>query len=591
MGQLPEEVFRSRRTAAGARASLALCAILIILVGDRVTAHPLVAVAGFAIILVTAAVQLAIPRSDWLKLEESVAPVAAVLIIGLGPQRVTVLSILWLAAVASGVIARGGRVYWIGRALLLVSLVLPVVREQRLTPAYAGLVVAAIALLLTCGRVTRELRGMLERARHDADHDGLTGARSRSAFRGDLDRMAAHYEQHDSLALMLLDLDNFGAINKSSGHAAGDATLVSLVARLRLLMGEQAVVGRLGGDEFAVIVSDPDPAGLAQRVLDELSTESDDLTPLQASIGIALVPRDGRDAETLMRAVDVALRVAKRSGRHQISAYAGEPLSEQGAGGAREGLQRLIAGEGLEIVVQPIIAISDGSPHAYEALARFRTRSTSSPLHWFAVADEFGLRDELELACLREALELLPQRPDGTLLSINLSGPLLLDRRTREVLDRQPALDGLILELTENSLLEDTPGLHAQISRLLALGVRFAVDDMGAGYSGLRQLTTVRPSYLKLDRSLVAAIDSDPDRGALVSALLSYGRQTGGLLVAEGVETAAELDTLRQLGVELVQGFYLARPGPPWPGLERVAERSRGVERTAAAGRARITSS
>jgi diguanylate cyclase (GGDEF)-like protein len=558
-----------------ARACLALCGILVVAADARLSSMPLIPVIGFVIILVTSGVQLATPRSDWLMLEESLAAVAAVLIIGLGPERVTVLSILWLAAVANGVIARGGRVYWVGRALLLIALVLPIVREQTLTLQYAGLVAASLALLLTCGRVTRELRGMLDRARHDADHDDLTGALSRAAFRARLDRLATHDQEHPKVAVLLVDLDNFGAINKSSGHATGDATLISLVARLRAVIGEHGILGRLGGDEFGIVVSDPDPVALAQRVLDELQTESDGIPSLQASIGIALLPRDGRDAETLLRAVDVALRVAKRTGKHQLSVYAGEALSAQGAGGARDALQRLIEGDGLAIAVQPIVATSDGKPHAYEALARFQTRGTSSPLHWFAVADEFGLRDELELACLRQALELLRERPHGSLLSINLSGPLLLDPRTQVVLDCQPSLDGLILELTENSLLEDTPGFHAQISKLLRCGVRFAVDDMGAGYSGLRQITTVRPSYLKLDRSLITGIDSDPDRGALVSALLSYARQTCGLLVAEGVETAAGLTTLTQLGVELVQGFYLARPAWPWPAVEPVPELSR----------------
>jgi EAL domain-containing protein (putative c-di-GMP-specific phosphodiesterase class I) len=127
------------------------------------------------------------------------------------------------------------------------------------------------------------------------------------------------------------------------------------------------------------------------------------------------------------------------------------------------------------------------------------------------------------------------------------------------------SLSGLILELTENSLVEDSPGMHARISELIGRGARFAVDDVGAGYSGLRQLTTVRPSYLKLDRSLIRAIDEDPDRGALVSAMLGYARQTVSQLVAEGVETEAELEILSQLGVQLVQGFYLRRPAWPWP--------------------------
>jgi EAL domain-containing protein (putative c-di-GMP-specific phosphodiesterase class I) len=160
---------------------------------------------------------------------------------------------------------------------------------------------------------------------------------------------------------------------------------------------------------------------------------------------------------------------------------------------------------------------------------------------------------------------------------------LLLDPRTHDLLDVQPALEGLIIELTENSLLEDTAGLHAAIAKLHALGVRIAIDDMGAGYSGLRQITMVRPTYLKLDCLLIKDIDRDPDRGALVSALIGYATQTGGYLVAEGVETAAELETLEQLGVTLVQGFFLGKPAPPWPSLVLPQTMSEpGVERRGA---------
>jgi EAL domain-containing protein (putative c-di-GMP-specific phosphodiesterase class I) len=256
--------------------------------------------------------------------------------------------------------------------------------------------------------------------------------------------------------------------------------------------------------------------------------------------------------------------VAKQTGKNQFSVYEGDSLSDWGPGGARSALARLISGEGLTIHVQPIIDVRSGRPSAYEALARFQSRSGIGPLHWFALAEEVGMRDELELACLREGLKLLERRPPDTLLSVNLSGPLLLDPRTHELLDLQPSLDRLIIELTENSLLEDTAGLHAAIAKLHALGIRTAIDDMGAGYSGLRQIATVHPTYLKLDRSLITDIDRDPDRGALVSAMIAYAKQTGGYLVGEGVETAAELETLQQLGVTLVQGFFLGRPAPPW---------------------------
>jgi diguanylate cyclase len=561
---VPPEVLRARRTAAGARALMAMCGMVAVLTQRDLASAPVAVFAGFTVILVTAAVQLRAPGTDWLKVEESLAPVAGVLIIGLGSEQVTIVALLWLGAVASGVLARGGRVYWVGPTLMLTALALPIVRLGSVSIAYGAFCLSAIALLITCGRVTEELRTMGAKARHDADHDGLTGALSRMAFRAALERIAAACTPADQAAVLMLDLDNFGAINKANGHAAGDHALVSVVPRIRAAIGDGGIVGRLGGDEFGAVFSGTDPRAAAQRLLDDLAAGDGRHPALVASVGIATIPEHGREAETLLRTVDVALRVAKRMGRCQVSVYAGEPLSA-GPGGAAATLRRLIAGDGLEMAVQPIVAIRDGRVHAYEALARFRGRTTSSPLYWFELANELGLRDELELACLREALTLLGHQPAGTLLSVNLSGSLLLDPRTSELLAGKADRGRLILELTENSLLEDTPGVHAEIARLQRAGIRIAVDDMGAGYSGLRQVTTVRPTYLKLDRSLISGIDADHDRGALVTALLGYAHQTGGHLVAEGVETAAELETLRELGVELVQGFLLGRPGRPWP--------------------------
>jgi diguanylate cyclase (GGDEF)-like protein len=572
--EMPAGLRRARRTAATARAALAATGVVIALAGAHprhgAAQSPVLVLIGFGIIFVTALVQLLAPRIEWVKVEESLAPVAGVLIVGLGAERITTVWLLWLVAVASGVLARGGRVFWVGRALLLASLALPIIREQRLPLTYAGVCLAAIALLLVCGRVTQELRAMLDRARHDADHDSLTGALSRAAFRAALDRFAGqagHGGEGEGGAVMLIDLDNFGAVNKTAGHAAGDAVLRSVVELMRRAVGEDGIVGRLGGDEFAAVVAGPDGDTIARGLLAELAHAADGGHPLSASVGMALVPRDGDDSESLLRAVDVALRVAKRSGRHQFSVYAGDPISGQGPGGALDALERLIGGEGLEMAVQPIVAVPGRTIHAYEALARFRLGGSTNPLHWFALADEFAVRDRLELACLRAGLAMLDDLPAGAKLSVNLSGPLLLDPRTSELLERTPHLERLILEVTENSLLEETPGLVAEISRLIGEGIMFAVDDMGAGYSGLRQITTVRPSYLKLDRSLISGIDTDPDRGALVSAMLGYVRQTGGHLVAEGVETEAELETLEALGVTLIQGYLLGRPDRPWPSV------------------------
>ena len=566
-GELSLHVLRARRTAAVARASLAVLGILLVSLHGSLSAYPTLSAIGFAIILVTAVVQLAAARLSWMQVEESLAAIAGVLIIGLGGERVTALSVLWLCAVAAGVLARGGRVHWFGRYLMLGALALPIARYTNVSFEYACLCLASLALLLTCGRVTRELNHLLEQARHDADHDGLTGALSRSAFRAHLDLVAeATRSERSPIAMLLVDLTHFGQVNKFNGHAAGDAMLRAVVTRMSEVIGDGGTVGRLGGDEFGAIVPDEQAERFAERILAALQRSDEELADgIVASMGVARAPRDGNDADTLLRAADVALRVAKRSGRQQFSFYAGRSLNDEGPEGARRSLDRLIEGHGLMIVVQPIVDLQTRHAHAFEALARFGVSGGDSPLQWFSLADELGMRQELELACMRAALDLFAQRPHGSLLSINLSGPLLHDQRTRDILDSLPSLEGLMIEITEDALIEDDARMQAAIAPLAERGVRFAVDDMGAGYSGLRQIISLRPTYLKLDRSLVQGIDADPERAAMVAAMLGYARSTGGFLVAEGVETAEELATLVGLGVPLVQGYYLGRPGVPWP--------------------------
>jgi diguanylate cyclase (GGDEF)-like protein len=562
-------VLRARRTAAWTRTGLGLMGILLILADGGLLEHPTAGILGFAVIAATAIVQLSVPRLSWMRTEESFSGVAGILIIGVQSDRVSVISIIWLAAVASGVLARGGRVHWIGRAVVLCALALPIVRAGQLTLNYAALCATAIGLLLTSGRLTRELNRLLQQARYDADHDDLTGLLSYAAFRAVLEQTATKSSQSTPVSLLLLDLERFGIINKAHGHAAGDRLLAQVGESLLAVAGPNCPVGRLGGDEFAVIVKADEPLPFAQALLDALPKRcEEDPRPVCACVGISQTPRDGDSGEALLRAADIALRVAKRSGlAGQISSYEGGSLSGSGERSARHALDRMIEGTGLSMAVQPIVDLRDGSVHAYEALARFGRRSTDSPLHWLAIAEEFGERDLLEHACLRAALELFEARPVGMRLSVNLSAPVLLDQRTLAILEQPSDLSGLIIEVTEEALVQSEAQLRQAIDPLVARGAMLAVDDMGAGYSGLRQITTVHPNYLKLDRSLITGIDEDEDRQALVGALVGYAERVGSLLVAEGIETPSELDTLIDLGVPLVQGFYLGRPAAPWPEL------------------------
>ena len=574
-----DHVLRARRTAACTRAILGLTGIALALTQRGLLPHPDLAALGFATIATSATVQLTAPGLSWLKVEESLAGAAAILIVGLGDQRVSVLSVLWLAAVASGVMARGGRVHWIGRSLVLSALALPMLRQGHLSADQAALAAAAIGLLLTSGRLTRELNHLLRRARWDADHDDLTGLLSRAAFRAALEEATAKAGDSAPVSLLLLDLDGFGMVNKTVGHAAGDALLASFGKRLRGAVEPTSLVGRLGGDEFAVALPEADALPLAERLLEQLPREGEEFRGISASVGVAQAPRDGSDAEALLRAGDIALRVAKHSGSGgQVSTYVGQSLSGEGEQSARGALARLIEGDGLSMAVQPIVDLRTGSIHAYEALARL---GTGGPLQWFSLADEFGQRDALERACLRAALELFSTRPQGMRLSVNLSAPVLLDPRTLSILDRPTDLSGLIIEVTEEALVQSDAQLRAAMAPLRERGARLAVDDVGAGYSGLRQLTTVHPSYLKLDRSLVSGIDGDSERAALVSALVGYAERVGSLLVAEGIENEAELLALRELGAPLGPGLLPRaarvavageRPARPEPRRHRTNE-------------------
>jgi diguanylate cyclase (GGDEF)-like protein len=559
-------VRRARRTAAWARAVIGLAGVALIIIKPDLLAVPALGIAGFAAIVATAAVHLIARRVKLLKLEESLAGVAAILIVGLGDQRVNVLSVLWLAAVASGVMARGGRVHWIGRTIVLGALILPIIRETSLSAEYAGLVVASIALLLTIGRLTVELNSLLRKARWDADHDDLTGLLSRNAFHAALQKVSTRADEQQPLSLLMFDLDGFGAINKTAGQASGDALLARFGELLQAQSTGGAVGGRLGGDEFAILLPGADALALADRLLQSLPQGEEDGRRIATSVGIAQAPRDGSDAEALLRAADIALRVAKKAaGDGQISVYSGGSLSGDGQRSARGALRRVIDGDGLSMVVQPIVDVRSGSIHAYEALARFGPNGGGSPLQWFSLADELGEREALERACLREALELFCRRPRGTRLSVNLSAPVLIDRSTLRMLDRIRDLSDLIIEVTEEALVHNDELLNTALAPLRERGAQMAVDDMGAGYSGLAQIMAVHPSYLKLDRSLISGIDVDRERAALVGALADYAARVGSLLVAEGMETAAELHTLIELGVPLAQGFYLARPAAPWP--------------------------
>ncbi len=228
----------------------------------------------------------------------------------------------------------------------------------------------------------------------------------------------------------------------------------------------------------------------------------------------------------------------------------------------RRAIQFLCEPGVVEAFVQPVVRPADQLIVGYEALARMPLDPVRSPDWWLAKSEEVGLRTALEIACLAAATD-LGAPPDDRLLFVNLSPSLLAEPAALALLDRLP--ERVVVELTEQEAVEDYDSLRRDLAPWLARGVRIAIDDAGAGYSSLRHVIELTPDFLKLDRELVRDLDRDRNRRALVGAMAAFAAEVGTSVIAEGVETAEELEVLRDAEVDLVQGYLLARPATKWP--------------------------
>lgn len=218
-----------------------------------------------------------------------------------------------------------------------------------------------------------------------------------------------------------------------------------------------------------------------------------------------------------------------------------------------------IANRGFSIAVQPVVDMCSGQLKGGEALARFPADVLGSPAAWFAAALEVGLVAELEVATFRAALDLLPGRPDGTSLSVNISPATVLSALGGPD-DYDVDWSRVVLELTEHTPVEDYPALNRALEPFRAAGARIAVDDTGAGFASLRHILDLRPDVIKIDIAIVRGIDTDPSRSAVAAMLLLFAQETGIAVIAEGIETPEERDTLVGLGAVLGQGYLLGRP-------------------------------
>ena len=246
----------------------------------------------------------------------------------------------------------------------------------------------------------------------------------------------------------------------------------------------------------------------------------------------------------------------------------------------RERIEKVIANQAFHVRYQPIYRLNDETVAGFESLARFEAEPYRSPDKWFAEADEVGLGEELEIALARKALEALREFPKDVLLSVNLS-PATIMTSSFAQLFAALQLERVVLEVTEHAAVANYTELSARLHPFRLRGLRLAVDDAGAGHSSFRHVLDLRPDTIKLDMSLTRNIDRDRGRQALASALSMFGRAMGSQIVAEGVESEAELDALRRVGVTKVQGYLTGRPMPLADAVQLVGVKSKALRKRA----------
>ena len=414
-----------------------------------------------------------------------------------------------------------------------------------------------------------------------AETDSLTGLTNHRGFqqalRSELRKAAIH---RTTVALVVLDLDDFKAINEHHGHTFGDGVLQGVGARLRKSVREGDTAARTGGEEFALILPGSD-ADVAQEIAERVRVAIAQLSPsgseLTCSAGVAVYPFDADSATSLLQLAEGALYWAKRSGKSRTRRFDPDHVRLSGDAPQRSEIERILRERAIEPVFQPVASLTTGRLIGYEALARFPDSPQRPPSTWFAQANACGLGPQLEAAAIQAALE-VPGRPHDTHLAVNVSPSALSTDVVRSVLPDD--LSGIVIELTEHEVYVGDSLLADSLADLRERGARIAIDDAGAGYAGLKQVMWVRPDIVKLDLDLTRAIHSDPVRMALVESLVRFARRVGATVCAEGIEQHDDIEVLANLDVPWGQGYALGRPAPPW---SRIAPPAAETCRTALA--------
>lgn len=425
-----------------------------------------------------------------------------------------------------------------------------------------------------------EARALSQKLAYLAHHDSLTDLPNRVLFQDRVHQACQFGLRHrSSFAVVFMDLDHFKHVNDSLGHAVGDELLKTVARRLTGTLRGSDTVCRLGGDEFVMLLSDitgPDDVGeVAKKILREVATPctlQGTEVSVGISLGIAVFPDDGEDPETLMKHADAAMYRSKREGRNRYQFFS---KSVDQAASARLRLEADIRrglAEGQFVAhYQPIIDAVSGAPVALEALARWNRpeQGVQGPFVFITVAEESGLIVALGSQMLRQACEQLRAWRGSALgqltIAVNVSPVQLAAGGFVEMVAETLRSTGVVgtqlaFEITESTLMHDPDATLHILQQIKALGIRIAVDDFGTGYSSLSHLKRFPVDSVKIDRSFVRDLETDPDDRELAKAIVAMSRSLRLRVVAEGVETEAQASMLGAMGCTSLQGFLYARP-------------------------------
>ena len=409
-----------------------------------------------------------------------------------------------------------------------------------------------------------------------AHHDSLTGIPNRSSFNKKLDQaIEVAIATGRKLAVLCLDLDRFKEVNDLFGHATGDKTLQSVAARIASMLDDSQTLARLSGDEFAIIVpglSNPTAAGrIAETILEILQTNdktNEGEVPISTSIGIAVFPDDATDRHTLLTHADTALYRAKHEGRGTYRFFVaamGAAVHDRRL--LEHDLRQAIGRGELRLVYQPLMEIPSRKVVGFEALLRWKhaTRGDVEPTEFIPIAEDAGIILPIGEWVLREACREAATWSERLTVAVNVSAVQIHNdnfaHAVHEILFETglpPAR--LELEVTETALVRDLNRALATLRRIKMLGVRISMDDFGTGYSSLSNLRAFPFDKIKIDRSFIKSVNVNDQAAAIVRSVLGLGRALNLPVLAEGVETVAELDFLEKEMCNEVQGYLFGRP-------------------------------